>query len=385
MDRRPASVVKHNALTQYNPFDDSSRFLTKLQASNVTPRNLLNYLIPIFHGRMEVDLSQDQKAARDTFIRLYQHLKAEYSGLELGDTEQDDPDWQLARFKDLLSRYFFLGALNGNRYEVEEMQFGQAVDEPAEGKEDGILEVPVRNTERLFSLDETLGFLMHEMVHHFLRDFSCRCVSCAKNEPNTLGYPGDGHGPFFQILHRLVLSAVRNWHEDFKSIDKDDCPGEAISYYSHGAHRRRHHRDPGRDKDKRRRNLTEDENYTNKLFLRIVTRNSQRVVDVKQELLTRQYALEDRVWLRAQSTKMDADEFANKYKRRRTFSEDGVGSIVIPMSKKPKPEEEAKQEKGESTEYSGIPPKFMEIGKHIDGDMPEKPIKVRKPSSDLDA
>jgi hypothetical protein len=218
----------------YAPFGGHYKMAEHMEesAKNKKPRDILNLTALSFYTREEDDLNPDQIAAKANFIRTYQKVQKTFADHDYDNPDGPVPQWELTSFKEYFDAFFFFGCFAPMRQHVKVARLKSSGLHPAEKFGEGRLVVPVRNSERIFNLNEVLALLLHEMVHAYFEHYSCKCDKCTAANANTIGMDGDRHGPFFRILHRLILSEIRRWHADLKALDAEDCPGSVISTYS---------------------------------------------------------------------------------------------------------------------------------------------------------
>ncbi|KAI0842959.1 hypothetical protein F5Y06DRAFT_256538 [Hypoxylon sp. FL0890] len=213
-------------------------------------------------------------------------------------------------FFDCLDDFFFFGLLG---HHVEVKSGLDVVGEDPLGIDDRIegetfpykvgdrsyvqININIGSGEKLYELDAILGQLMHEMVHAYFQLFACDCPSCSKDALNTIGVEDDGHGPLFLMLHRLILSEIREWgfssdeDDNDSSLDAllaDDCPGEYISKSASArAQKAIENMTPN---EKKKLNQVRSHNFTN--YLVRFSKSGRRVL-VQPSLLSRQSDWED--------------------------------------------------------------------------------------------
>ncbi|KAI0136230.1 hypothetical protein BJ170DRAFT_677110 [Xylariales sp. AK1849] len=278
-------------------------------------RDLLNLTVKAFYKKPAEDLSRDQLDARDNFIDLYRDQTKEFAD-ELNHPKQSAPRWNLPKFHELLDRFFFFASCEDHEYGVQRATSREKDPKVVhtESWDEDKIQVIVGNAERHFNLNEALSSLLHEMVHKYLESFTCMCKECSKNAGNTIGMAGDRHGPVFQALHRLILSAIRGWHKDLKSVDSIDCPGDAISRYA--AHEARVAVSLLEDKDRKALFLREPKGQS-RLLIGIIDKDlsEDRTVVVSENLMITQMkhetALKKREQTKRKAKSLEQDESGN--------------------------------------------------------------------------
>ncbi|KAI0848939.1 hypothetical protein F5Y00DRAFT_78472 [Daldinia vernicosa] len=243
--------VYHFNYPMYAPFDPYYRI--KLHRRAYRPREMLNSTIKAFYNRQDFALSPRQTAAREHFCAKYVLQGPSYGKrLEPGESyEYVDTDVRF--WAQQLDDFFFFGLLG--RYVMIETGIDVVGEDPfrLEARIDGettwvteegeggrtyvriLLNTGIRTArgDSIYGLNDIIAQLMHEMVHAYFLIYSCDCRRCERALLNTTGLPGDGHGPVFLMLHRLILSEIRRWGNaggnDLSELAWEDCPELCIS------------------------------------------------------------------------------------------------------------------------------------------------------------
>lgn len=146
----------------------------------------------------------------------------------------------IKEFSQHLDEFFFFGLLwdnceiNSGLNVIEDDGY-QPYGDAEHCTEDGRSFVRIRlKNDGIYNLDTILGTLTHEMVHAYILLFVCDCNKCDKDRLNTIGHPGDEHGPIFQMLYRAILSELRRWgacnsEDKLRTLDDKDCPEQEMS------------------------------------------------------------------------------------------------------------------------------------------------------------
>ncbi|KAI0116934.1 hypothetical protein F4814DRAFT_267344 [Daldinia grandis] len=242
--------VYHFAYPQYAPFDPYHRI--NLHRRAYRPREIINATIRTFYNRQDAELNPRQMEARENFCAMYVLQSPSY-GRQLGPGESYAYiDGDVKFWAQRLDDFFFFGLLG--RYILFETGFGVVGEDPLrleakidgqttvvkeeEGGPNGYVRISLNTGHNgvVYEINDIIGQLMHEMVHAYFQIFSCDCLRCERGLLNTTGHPGDGHGPIFLMLHRLILSEIRRWGNaggnSLAELLWEDCPELCISLNS---------------------------------------------------------------------------------------------------------------------------------------------------------
>lgn len=237
-----SSSNKHQILSaavKYAPWGDHCDVANMLRKGCWRARDVLNFTVQAFYKRYEEDrLSDWQNDARAHFIDDYKKQWMDFDGRPLRD-EPAVPTYSeiLDGFRILLDKYYFFGTLCDYRLDVHVYNTFNGDDcVPGESWRDRKLYIPISNRKTVFDLHECIAILLHEMTHLYLQLTVCKCSDCSEGMLSNVGAPDDQHGPIFQMLHRLILSDLRSWHDQLAKFDDDDCPDKSISEYSLESH-----------------------------------------------------------------------------------------------------------------------------------------------------
>ncbi|KAK7747697.1 hypothetical protein SLS62_008943 [Diatrype stigma] len=236
-------VHRHPSPPQYYPSDD--RYAIELDPDTYRPRDLLNLSVKSFWLREDDQLSLRQLHARRAFCSEYER------GLPLFDCDVaggDGGQQQLARqqqcvnsLKRYLDEFFFFDQLRRRLDLTAGIDAVRATGDGAiQADWDGHTQVHagrcrvrinVGRGGRVFPLLAVAETLVHELAHAYLLVFSDRrCATCRRDRPNTIGLEGDGHGPVFLQLHRVMVTEVRGWHDGLlRPLAAEDCPGRTTA------------------------------------------------------------------------------------------------------------------------------------------------------------
>ncbi|ETS87802.1 hypothetical protein PFICI_01630 [Pestalotiopsis fici W106-1] len=236
------SSIKHKALNtavKYAPFGDHDDVANTLRKGCWRARDVLNFTVQAFYKRNEDDrLSDTQEAARTQFIKDYRTQWVQFDGRELRD-DPVEPTYNdiLDLYRQHLDKYYFFSTLSDYRLAVHACNTNSGDDcLPIESWQERRLIIPTSNRKTVFDLHEVLAVLLHEMTHLYLQLTVCKCSDCNEGMLLGVGAADDQHGPIFQMLHRLILSDLRSWHDQLAKFDDDDCPEKSVSQYSLECH-----------------------------------------------------------------------------------------------------------------------------------------------------
>ncbi|KAI2633743.1 hypothetical protein GGS26DRAFT_597931 [Hypomontagnella submonticulosa] len=242
---RPAADVIHPIMPKYAPFGQHQK--PQLEKVTHKARDLLNFTVMAFHTRRDCDLSKRQIAAREAFTARFRDRKQFYGGdPDVAPLDEFRHDVQC--LANSLDEFFFFKLLG----QYMKLKSGidvvgrdpMGIDARIEGetfackmRDDEFIQINVNigsDEKGLYELSAIVGQLIHEMVHAYFLNFACDCWRCKKDRLNTVGVEHDGHGPLFLILHRLILTEVRNWGElvgdgELRMLLAEDCPGDSAS------------------------------------------------------------------------------------------------------------------------------------------------------------
>lgn len=228
-------VHRHPNPPTYYPSDD--RYAIELNPETYRPRDLLNLSVKTFWLRLDEELNLRQLNARKGFCGEYE------KGLRLFDCNVGGDGQQLARqqqcvneLKRYIDEFFFFEQLR------RRVDLTSGID-VVKATEDGLIQadwnghtqlragrcrlrINIGRGDRAFPLLAVVETLVHEMAHAYLLVFSdLRCAACRQDRLNTVGLEGDGHGPVFLQLHRLMVTEVRGWDAGLRQLAADDCAG----------------------------------------------------------------------------------------------------------------------------------------------------------------
>ena len=242
----------HRVPPVYYPHDDG--YDIELDPDTYKPRDLLNYSVKSFWCRDDDDLSIRHLNARKGFCARIGAYKPRFDvELSTNDGNGNDGtnnivnskrDAQIERagkdvnvLKRFIDEFFFFGQL---RNQID-LNTGIDVVKPlGDGKImegwNGYTElragrcrlrINVGTGDRLFPLIDVIETLVHEMAHAYLLVFSVKeCDLCERARLSTVGLPGDGHGPIFLELHRIMITTIRMWDDNLlRDLAAQDCPG----------------------------------------------------------------------------------------------------------------------------------------------------------------
>ncbi|KAI6093465.1 hypothetical protein F4821DRAFT_252471 [Hypoxylon rubiginosum] len=233
---------KHLTIINYAPFAPYYRL--NLQKNAYKARDLLNATVAAFHRRDSKDLSGRQNHARKAFLARFTDRQRDFGG------KPPNPNALAFAVEDVrylakqLDRYFFFGLVTDHiqiwtGFDVvgkDPLKLQKRIEGStlpcSEGNRSWIqinLNIGSKSNGNMYHLDDIVGQLMHEMIHAYLQIYACDCWKCERDSLNTVGVDGDGHGPVFLMLHRLILTEMRKWHDELKDLLVDDCPRSAIS------------------------------------------------------------------------------------------------------------------------------------------------------------
>ncbi|KAI1486950.1 hypothetical protein F5X96DRAFT_187469 [Biscogniauxia mediterranea] len=233
---------KHKAVPKYAPFHPYME--PELSWNAYKSRDLLNLSVKSFYGREDKDLNASQQDSKRHFVNLYNdRRKGGVYGQKVSMRDKERYEKRCARdakmFMDYIDGFFFFGCLR-NRLELVvgfDVTSGKISSKERPQSEIHSCRVDERRFARInldigrrneiFGLDAIIGNLMYEMIHAWFWSFACTEGRCRADVRNTMGF--DGHGPIYQMLHRLILSEMRRWDPALEPLLESDCPGETIS------------------------------------------------------------------------------------------------------------------------------------------------------------
>ncbi|KAI1093497.1 hypothetical protein F5B19DRAFT_501100 [Rostrohypoxylon terebratum] len=243
---RNGKNITHCQFPQYAPFPNFMR--PKLYLHAYHPRALLNYTVAAFHDRTDGELSTSQIRARQDFLGQFQRRNSFYGINAVQETAfLQNSNEDLLEFLKYMDEFFFFGLLRNRCVIIGGFDVVQQDPPPQRWWYDGTasrqnanglsyveITIDVNSRGTIHPLSSLLSTLMHEMVHAYFMLFACDCAGCDRDRLNTIGLPGNAHGPLFLMLHRLVLTELRRWgvsngDRELSMLDAQDCPGESIS------------------------------------------------------------------------------------------------------------------------------------------------------------
>ncbi|KAI1376293.1 hypothetical protein F4677DRAFT_459831 [Hypoxylon crocopeplum] len=239
-----SEVRKHLSIPTYAPF--GSYYTVSLQKNSYTARDLLNHTVIAFYLRRDNELSRRQIIARGAFAARFRKWKNHYGQkvilASLPNLQED-----ILFLANRLDEFFFFKCLGPhvridsgfdvvgeNLLGIEKIE-GETFPYRGLSQEYTQIKINIGSDGRLYELNAIVGQLIHEMVHAYLRVFVCDCPKCTHNILNTVSASGDGHGPMFLMLHRLILTEMRTWGENdigndgLKALLAEDCPELSVS------------------------------------------------------------------------------------------------------------------------------------------------------------
>ncbi|KAI1765293.1 hypothetical protein GGR53DRAFT_465483 [Hypoxylon sp. FL1150] len=308
---------KHLKIIKYAPFAPFYRL--NLQKNAYKARELLNATVAAFYRRDRKDLSSRQTSARRAFLARFAERKGFYGSKPLNNnmiTLAWDDVMYLAK---QLDRYFFFHLVTDNiqirtGFDVvgkDPLKLQKRIEGSTHPCSEGNrswtqinLNIGSKRSGKMYPLEDIVGQLMHEMTHAYLQIYVCNCWKCERDSLNTVGVEEDGHGPVFLMLHRLVLTEMREWHDELQYLLDGDCPGSFISqsawYRAMTAMRTLS------DEERRALNPVRANNFSH-LLIRFDT-NSTKVF-VNPRLITRQLQREADLGTKRKIKKVNEDWF----------------------------------------------------------------------------
>ncbi|RYP36928.1 hypothetical protein DL767_003176 [Monosporascus sp. MG133] len=229
---------RHKSMPTYYPFDN--KYVVDLEPGSYMPRDLMNFSVKAFWLREDDDLSLRHEDARKGFTGTFLQSRAKFDQELEGDKTLNAQIRDVNNLRTHIDNFFFFGQLRDHL----DVGFGMDVVAPTE---DGSvkegwngytvlrgdrchLKVNIGSKKQIFPLMAIAETLVHEMAHAYLMLFSARnCEKCDKARLGTIGLPGDGHGLIFQMLHRIMVTTIREWDDGLKDLAAKDCPGLQVS------------------------------------------------------------------------------------------------------------------------------------------------------------
>ena len=243
IEKLTSSRHYHRIPPTYYPLDNKVDI--ELVPGTYRPRDLLNYSVKAFWRRRDEDLSvrhlNARKGFRARFVASQERFNRQLS--KSSDNHSNICEFQIWRaqrdvneLKRYIDEFFFFGQL-WNRVE-----FYAGIDIVKPTSDGTIkpgwngftslrmgrcwLRVNIGTGDQLYPLIDIVETLVHEMAHAYLMVFSAEdCDACERIVPNTVGLPGDGHGPIFLMLHQIMITTIRQWEVELMDLAADDCPG----------------------------------------------------------------------------------------------------------------------------------------------------------------
>ncbi|KAI0175986.1 hypothetical protein GGR52DRAFT_589758 [Hypoxylon sp. FL1284] len=195
---------------QYAPFPPFDQ--PNLQKKSHKARDLLNATVASFYQRDDEKLSRRQHDARQRFIARFREQQGAYGRTRRNTSPtMPQPIDDMRYLAQQLDDFFFFGQLAAHARLLSAARGRSLRPEGQRG------------------LGAVVGALLHELARTYLSVFACGCARCARDALNTVGAPGDGHGPVFLMLHRLAVGEVRRWDASLRGVLADDCPGAEVS------------------------------------------------------------------------------------------------------------------------------------------------------------
>ncbi|KAI0146901.1 hypothetical protein GGR57DRAFT_506344 [Xylariaceae sp. FL1272] len=253
----------HKSLPVYSPLEPLN-YTPELEQSTYKPRDLLNYVVKTFHSREANDLNDRQRDAKDKLIRAFNTHQDHYGVIREDGISIPRLQREIRTFMQYLDGYFFLGNLQPHVTLVASMgevvaedpitgdvldsgteivENGDAEEEDEDENEEVDQDIHLRiyinlgQGRAIYTLDHILGLLVSELTHCWFLLFGCKCDMCTKDALNTTGPPDHHRGPFFLMLHRLIVTDLRTWDGAFRNLEADDCPEDEVSIRWRAFHR----------------------------------------------------------------------------------------------------------------------------------------------------
>ncbi|RYP07092.1 hypothetical protein DL764_002724 [Monosporascus ibericus] len=229
---------RHKSMPTYYPLDNT--YVVDLEPGSYMPRDLMNFSVKTFWLREDDDLSLRHEDARKSFTRTFLQSRAKFDQEFEGDKTLNVHIRDVNNLRAHIDNFFFFGQLRDH----VDVDLGMDVVAPTE---DGSvkegwngytvlrgdqchLKINIASKNQIFPLITIAETLVHEMAHAYLMLFSARnCEKCDKARLSTIGLPGDGHGLVFQMLHRIMVTTIREWDDGLKDLAAKDCPGLQVS------------------------------------------------------------------------------------------------------------------------------------------------------------
>ncbi|RYP08404.1 hypothetical protein DL765_008803 [Monosporascus sp. GIB2] len=251
-------VHRHKSMPTYYPFDN--KYVVDLEPGSYMPRDLLNFSVKTFWLREDDDLSLRHEDARKGFTGTFLRSRDKFGcGIEAGKSLNGQKR-EVNNLRTHIDNFFFFGQLRDHldvEFEIDVV----APTEDGSVKEgwNGYtvlrgdwcsLKVNIGSGNRIFPLMTIAETLVHEMAHAYLMLFSAwDCEKCDKARLSTIGLPGDGHGLIFQMLHRIMVTTIREWDDGLKDLAAKDCPGLQVSQSARALARQAYKALPSAQKD----------------------------------------------------------------------------------------------------------------------------------------
>ncbi|RYP43092.1 hypothetical protein DL770_011846 [Monosporascus sp. CRB-9-2] len=257
-EKKENLVHRHKTMPTYYPFDN--KYVVDLEPGSYMPRDLINFSVKTFWLREDDDLSLRHEDARKGFTGAFLQSRAKFDQELQGGKTLNAQIRDVNNLRTHIDNFFFFGQLRDHL----DVDFGMDVVTPTE---DGSvkegwngytvlrgdrchLKVNIGSKNQIFPLMTVAETLVHEMAHAYLMLFSARnCEKCDKARLSTIGLPGDGHGLIFQMLHRIMVTTIREWDDGLKDLAAKDCPGLQVSQSARALARQAYKALPSAEKD----------------------------------------------------------------------------------------------------------------------------------------
>ncbi|KAI1637929.1 hypothetical protein F4809DRAFT_283655 [Biscogniauxia mediterranea] len=233
---------RHKAVPKYAPFHPYME--PELSWNAYKSRDLLNLSVKSFYGREDKDFNARQQDCKRRFVNLYNDRREGGAyGQKVSMRDKGRYERRCVRdaklFMDYIDGFFFFGCL-WNRLELvagfdvtsdkissKERPQSEIHSCRVDERRFARINLDIGRRNEIFGLNAIIGNLMYEMIHAWFWSFACTGGRCRADVRNTMGF--DGHGPIYQMLHRLILSEMRRWDPALEPLLESDCPGETIS------------------------------------------------------------------------------------------------------------------------------------------------------------
>ncbi|RYP48637.1 hypothetical protein DL768_005481 [Monosporascus sp. mg162] len=249
---------RHKSMPTYYSLDN--KYVVDLEPGSYMPRDLMDFSVKAFWLREDDHLSLRHEDARKGFTRTFLQSRAKFDQELEGDKTLTAQRRDVNNLRTHIDNFFFFGQLRDHL----DVNFGMDVIAPT--KDGSVkegwngytvlrgnqchLKVNIGSKNQIFPLMTIAETLVHEMAHAYLMLFSARdCEKCDKARLSTIGIPGDGHGLIFQMLHRIMVTTIREWDDSLKDLAAKDCPGLQVSQSARALARQAYGALPSAEKD----------------------------------------------------------------------------------------------------------------------------------------